>query len=209
MKTLAILGLGHLGQQIAHFAISDHHYQKVIFFDDFSKANEVNGFQILGNSDDIEFEFERNSFDELLIGIGYKHLETRMHFYERFVGEIPFGKIVHSSCWLDTTAIIHEGCVLYPMSTIDANVEINANTIINVSCTIAHDSVIGKHCFLSPRVAIAGFVKISNLCIIGINATIIDTISIVARTQIGAGTVIIMNLDINGLYVGNPQRFIR
>ena len=35
-KTLAIIGSGHLGQQIAHYAISDNHYCKVVFFDDFS-----------------------------------------------------------------------------------------------------------------------------------------------------------------------------
>ena len=36
MKTLAIIGSGDLGQQIAHYAISDGHYEKVVFFDDFS-----------------------------------------------------------------------------------------------------------------------------------------------------------------------------
>ena len=35
-KTLAIIGSGHLGQQIAHYALSDNHYEKVLFFDDFS-----------------------------------------------------------------------------------------------------------------------------------------------------------------------------
>ncbi len=34
-KTLAIIGAGHLGQQIAHFAIEDNHYSKVVFFDYF------------------------------------------------------------------------------------------------------------------------------------------------------------------------------
>ena len=46
MKTLAIIGSGHLGQQIAHYAIADNHYQKVVFFDDFSTETAINGFEI-------------------------------------------------------------------------------------------------------------------------------------------------------------------
>jgi acetyltransferase-like isoleucine patch superfamily enzyme len=58
-------------------------------------------------------------------------------------------------------------------------------------------------------VALAGFIKIEELCIIGINATIIDNISIVSKTQIGGGTVVIESVENKGLYVGNPHRFIR
>ena len=40
-KTLAIIGSGDLGQQMAHYAISDNHYEKVVFFDDFTSEKEV------------------------------------------------------------------------------------------------------------------------------------------------------------------------
>ena len=41
MKTLAIIGSGDLGQQIAHYALSDKQYDKVIFFDDFRNKNQL------------------------------------------------------------------------------------------------------------------------------------------------------------------------
>jgi sugar O-acyltransferase (sialic acid O-acetyltransferase NeuD family) len=208
-KTLAILGSGHLGQQIAHYAITDNHYNKVVFFDDFTSESSVNGFEILGKTVDIQEAFDTNIFDEIIIGIGYKHLTVRKQLFEQFYTKIPFGKIIHSSCWIDTTASINEGCVIYPSCCIDAHAVIDCNTILNVACTVAHDTSIGKHCFLSPRVALAGFIKIEELCIIGINATIIDNISIVSKTQIGGGTVVIESVENKGLYVGNPHRFIR
>jgi NADH/NAD ratio-sensing transcriptional regulator Rex len=52
-KTLAILGSGHLGQQIAHYAISDKHYDNVVFFDDYTLDKEPYGFAVLGNSNEI------------------------------------------------------------------------------------------------------------------------------------------------------------
>jgi sugar O-acyltransferase (sialic acid O-acetyltransferase NeuD family) len=208
-KTLAILGSGHLGQQIAYYAISDKHYDNVIFFDDYTSDKERDGFEIVGNTSYIEQEYNNKSFDEIIIALGYKHLSVKKELFERFQNKIPFGKIIHSSSWVDETAIIEEGCVIYPTCAIDANSIIKANTVLNIGCTVAHDTIIEKHCFLSPRVALAGFVKIEELCIVGINATIIDNITIASKTQIGGGAVVIKNINDFGLYVGNPVRFIR
>lgn len=208
-KRLAILGSGHLGQQIAHFAITDNHYDTIYFYDDFNKCDNVKGFKILGDSSKISTDFNNDIFDELIIAIGYNHLEKRQYFYEIFLGKIPFGKIIHSQTWVDDTAIIHEGCVVYPRCCIDANVKIEANTIINLAVTISHDTKIGKHCFIAPNVVVAGFVEIKERCNIGINTTIIDNVTINSNIQTGGGTVVINNIDKSGLYVGNPHRLIR
>lgn len=208
-KTLAIIGAGDLGMQIAHYAINDHHYKKVVFIDDFNEDKSINGFEIIGKTNNVESLFEDRNFDELIIGIGYKHLSKRKNFYEYFISAIPFGKIIHSSSWVDQSATVKEGCVVFPSCSLDINSLIGANSIINNGCTVAHDSVVGKHNFISPRVAIAGFVKIGDMCNLGINATIIDGITIVDETQVGGGGVVINNIQESGLYVGNPSRFIR
>ena len=202
MKTLAILGSGHLGQQIAYYAISDKHYDSVVFFDDYTSDKERDGFTILGSTNNIEEEFNNKSFDEIIIALGYKHLSVKKDLFERFQDKIPFGKIIHSSTWIDESAIIEEGCVIYPTCAIDANAVIKANTVLNTGCTVAHDTTIEKHCFLSPRVALAGFIKIEELCIVGINSTLIDNITIVSKTQIGGGSVVIKNIT-------KPQVLVR
>ncbi len=208
-KTLAIIGAGHLGKQIAHYAISDKHYDNVVFFDDVSVEKSSDGYEILGTSDAIEIEFKNKSFDKLIIGIGYKHLLVRKKLFERFDGKVPFGKIVHSTVWQDRTAEIKPGCVVYPGCVIDARSVVSENTILNLACTIAHDTIVGKHCFLSPRVALAGFINIGDSCNLGINSTVIDNITITHQTQLGAGTVVTKNIHNSGLFVGNPHKFVR
>ncbi|PBJ13878.1 acetyltransferase [Flavobacterium sp. ACN6] len=209
MKILAIIGSGDLGQQIAHYAISDGHYQKVVFFDDYNNEISINGYSIVGNSNAIVDAFSMNIFDELIIGIGYKHLSIRKALFEKFENVIPFGKIVHSSSWIDKTATVRDGCVIYPSCIIDASAIISNNTILNIGCTVSHDTIVGKHCFLSPRVALAGFINVEEMCILGINSTVIDNIHIVSETKIGGGTVVIKSINEAGLYVGNPHRLIR
>lgn len=209
IKVLAIIGSGHLGQQIAYYAISDGHFDKVVFFDDYNTDSYIKGHKILGTTCNVLNEHKKGNFTDLIIGIGYKHMLKRKLFFEKFKNIIPFASIIHSSCWVDKTAIIEEGCVIYPGCIIEPNVLIKSNTILNISCSIAHDSIIGSHSFFSPRVAIAGFVKSNECCIFGINSLVIDNINITDNVQLGAGTVVISNVDKKGLYVGNPHRYIR
>lgn len=209
MKTLAIIGSGDLGQQIAHYALSDHQYSNVVFFDDFSTEKQKNAIPIIGKTADVEKAFQLKQFDELLIGIGYKHLAEKKRIFEELKDKIPFGKLVHSTALVDPTAIIEEGSVIYPGCIIDAKAVIKENSVLNIGCTIAHDTIIGAHCFLSPRVAVAGFTIIQEQCVLGINSTIIDNINIISKTQIGAGSLVIKSIDKEGLYFGNPVRFIR
>ncbi|WP_445709940.1 acetyltransferase [Flavobacterium sp.] len=200
-KVLAILGAGELGKQIANFALNDNHYSKVCFYDDFNI-----GEKIKGNTDDLINDFDNKLFDELIIGIGYNYLKVREEKYNFLKNKIKFGKIIHSTSWVDESAIIEDGCVLYPRCIIDKNVIIKHSTILNLNCTIAHDTIIGFNCFLAPSVSIAGFVSIDNECFIGINVTIKDNIYIVSETIIGAGTVVVKNITKKGIYIGNPHK---
>jgi sugar O-acyltransferase (sialic acid O-acetyltransferase NeuD family) len=210
MKRIAIIGSGHLGQQILYHIHTDTEDQVVGFFDDFQeKGSLVKDLPVLGGKNDIPDSFQQGLFDELVIAIGYKHLDFKKQVFESFKNKIPFYTFVHSTSIVDPSAKIGSGTIIYPNCMIDQDVEIGDNVLMNISCSIAHDSVIGNHCFLSPSVSIAGFVKVSELCILGINSTIIDNISISEKVQLGGGSVVIKNISNPGLYVGNPVRFIR
>lgn len=210
MKKLAIIGSGDLGQQIAYYAAENEQFEVVCFFDDFkTKGDLINQIPVLGEIDAVFSIFEQGVFDELLIGIGYKHMALRSELFSQFENRIPFARLIHPSCFVDRSSDIEQGVVIYPGCIIDHHVRIKQNVLLNVGCCIAHDSEIGMNSFLSPRVAIAGFVTIEHSCILGINSTIIDNVRIAKQTQVGGGAVVIKSLEISGLYVGNPVRFIR
>jgi len=202
-KILAILGAGELGKQIANFALQDRHYAEVVFYDDFNVGDDI-----LGNTSQLINDYKEKKFDEFIIGIGYNHLKTRTEKYLTLKGKVKFGKIIHSTCWVDHTASIGDGCVIYPKSVLDKNVIIKDNSIINLNCTIAHDTSIGLSCFLAPTVSIAGFCSIGNECFLGIGTVIKENISIGKETIFGAASVVVKSINNKGIYVGNPAKLI-
>ncbi len=208
-KILAVIGAGHLGQQIAHIALTDEHYSKVVFFDDFKDGEKVNGHKVIGAIKDVTRAFKNEEFHELLIGIGYKHMEFRTKLFLEFKDNIPYGNIIHSTCIIDKSVVLGVGNVIYPGSILDANVELDDNILLNIGVCIAHDSKIRSHCFVSPRVALAGFVEIGEESVLGISTVVIDNITIAPRVQTGGGTLVVKNIESKGLYLGSPARYIR
>lgn len=209
MKSLGIIGAGELGRQIANFAVQDGHYSSVFFFDDFALTPEVNGIKVLGKAEDILVAFNENTIHEIVIGIGYKHIDKRKELYDMWSNRIPFGKIIHSTCIVDTSAIIKAGSILYPNTVIDKNVVVEENVLLNLSCTISHDATIGKHSFLAPSVTIAGFTHIGDSCFLGVSTTVIDNIEVGNNISTGGGCVVTENITEKGLYIGCPAKLHR
>ena len=207
MKRLAIIGSSDLAKQITHLAISDNHYHIVGCFDDFQiKGNYKNNLQILGNIDSIEDCFNQEVFDHLIIGIGYKHMDFRNELFTRFENTIPFGTIIHSSAFIDKSALIGKGTVIYPGCTIDMGAEIGGNSILYNGCNIAHNSIIQNHSILSPGVNIAGFCIIGENANLGIGSIISDNLTITKNVRTGAGTVVVKSITESGLYIGIPAK---
>lgn len=208
MNRLAIIGAGDLGELIAHHAHNDKHYEVVGFYDDFKDSDaSVSKFKVLGKLNNIEKDFNDGIFDCLMVGIGYKFMVFRKNIFQKYYTRIPFGNVIHTSSYIDSSVILGEGIFILPGCTIDKDVILGNNVLVNTAAIIAHDSEIRAHSFISPAANIAGKTIIDECCIIGINATIIDNLRIAPFTQIAGGSVVIKSIDISGLYAGIPAQF--
>lgn len=212
MKKIVIVGAGDLGKQICHY-IQDIKNLKVIgFLDDFAnKGHQVmDGIQVIGKVTEIEELHKAHAFDEVVIGIGYKHLELRKILFNSLKEKgLTFSKIIHPTSYIDRDAIIEEGAVLFPNCHIDKGSRISSNSLLNIGCSVAHDSTVGPNSFLGPRVNFAGFIKAQGMNFFGIGTIVIDNVVIAEGVKTGGGTVVVKNLDSSGLYVGVPAKRIK
>ena len=207
MKKLAILGAGHLGQQILHHCNDSNNYTPVCFFDDSKdKGKFINGLLVIGSFEDVITNYNNGLFDCIIIAVGYLHYDTRLYLYNKFYAIIPFASILHSSSYIDSSWRIGNGVFIYPGCILDSNVCIEDNVIINIGCKIAHDSLIKKHTILAPGVNIAGFVQIGESIHLGIGTVVIDNITICNNVKTGGGSVVINNINEPGLFYGIPAK---
>lgn len=208
LRKLAIIGSGDLGEQLAWHATNDNHYDVVGFFDDYAEAGTIkHNRTILGKIDDALSCYHQGLFDELIIAIGYRHFNQRQAIFDRFSAEIPMGRILHSSAYIDAAACVGKGVVVFPGCVVDMKAVLHDNVLLNAGTVVAHDTVIGAHSFLSPGVKVAGFVNVGKCVSLGIGTSVVDNLTISDFVRTGAGAVVTKDLTEAGLYLGVPATF--
>jgi|TARA_R100000455_G_scaffold26688_1_gene15536 sugar O-acyltransferase (sialic acid O-acetyltransferase NeuD family) len=96
---------------------------------------------------------------------------------------------------------IGENCFILEDNTIQPFVTIGDNVTLLSSNHIGHHSTVENHCFISSQGVVSGGVRVEEQCFLGVNSTLRDGITIGARSVIGAGAVILGNVDPEGVYI--------
>ena len=208
MKRLAIVGAGALGQQIAQHVRQCRAYAVVGFFDDTIPAGTPTSYgPVLGPVAAAAGSFAQGLFEEILLGIGYRHLARRQQLYEELAPQIPFGQFVHSAAYVDASACLAPGVFVSPGCVLELNVRLEANVFAYTGCLIAHDTEVGPHAFLAPGVRLAGRVRVGSGCFLGIGTTVTENCELAANVRTGANTTVLKSL-VAGTYVGSPARLL-
>lgn len=116
---------------------------------------------------------------------------------------------IHPSAIISQSARIGEGTVVMPNVVINANAVIGKQCIINTSSVVEHDNNIGDFAHISVGAKLGGMVKIGKHTWIGIASTVSNNISICDNCMIGAGAVVIKDVNESGTYAGVPARRIK
>jgi acetyltransferase-like isoleucine patch superfamily enzyme len=142
------------------------------------------------------------------------------------IQNVQFGKNVRviEPCNL-YNCFIGDDCFVGPFVEIQQNAVIEHDTKIQSHCFICEMVTIGHHCFIGHGVMFvndvftngkpAGGNKslwkrtiIGNYVNIGSNATILP-VNICDGAVIGAGAVVTKNIEVPGVYVGNPAKLLK
>lgn len=206
-NTCVIVGAGTYGQVYAAY-LSEHY--KVLGFidDDPSLANEwVAGIRVLGNS---EYLFnEVSSSHAVFVPLGENQIRSEFLINLRNSGfDTPSfihpQTIIHSSVQVGNAVYILPGTIIMPHTVLEDNV------MVSVGVNIAHHVHVGRGSFFSQGCNIGASILIGDYAYFGIGSTIMTGISKVGRNSlIGAGTVVIRDVEDQAVMVGNPAKFLR
>jgi sugar O-acyltransferase (sialic acid O-acetyltransferase NeuD family) len=198
MNRLIIIGAGGHGKVIADAALKIG-YTNICYIDDYAKGN-VMSFPIISTSADIE-RLNDGSTD-FIIGIGNN--AVRKTIAETY--NINWVSIVHPSAQIAFNVKIGKGTVVMANAVVNVCTTIGEHCIINTGAIVEHDNIIENYAHISPNVALGGTVRVGAGSHIGIGATVKNNTEICSDCTIGAGAVVVKNINEPGTYVGVPVR---
>jgi acetyltransferase-like isoleucine patch superfamily enzyme len=127
----------------------------------------------------------------------------------RFI-RLPSGELIRMIH--QGNVVIEPGCEIGPYSVIHAgtldSTVIHEGVQVGSSCTIGHNAEIGKHSLLTVRVSIGGSSKIGARCFLGMGSTVKNQVKICDDTMIGAGGLVVRDIEKPGVYAGFPVKYI-
>ncbi len=107
-----------------------------------------------------------------------------------------------------TDTIIGEGTVISANAVINSCSKIGEHCIINTNCSVEHDNVIKSFSHISVGTMLGGNVTVGMETWVGIGATVKNGVTICDNCLIGAGAVVVKDIDSPGTYIGVPAKYV-
>ena len=197
-ENVIVIGAGGHGKVIADIIKKSGDMVSGFLDDNPSLSDTFMGYPILGSTDVFE-DFKKCQF---VIAIGDAVIREKIT--EKLDGVKWYTAIYPSSVISDIGVSIGEGTVIMANVVINTGTIIGKHCIINSGAIIEHDNKIDDFVHVSVGAKLAGTVTIGKGTWIGIGVSVSNNISICADCMVGAGGVVIRNIEKAGTYVGVP-----
>ncbi len=173
-------------------------------------GEEILGYKIIGNEEDLPVIMEKFPDTQFFIAIGDNWIRNKVHYkILTNYSKANFISAIHPSAQIGKNVSIGLGAVIMAGAVVNSDSQIGDFTIINTNSSLDHDSVMGDFSSLAPNVAVGGNVNIGCFSAISIAATIIHGLKIGEHTIVGAGSLVLKDLDPKYVYYGIPANKIR
>lgn len=199
---LSILGASGHGKMVAETA--ELLGYECVFFDDSYPEKQSNGmWSIVGTSTEL---YERLSeFSGVAVAIGNNAIRAKKFTELKNLGaSLPC--FIHPKAVVSQYAEIGEGSVVFAGVVVNAFTRVGASAILNTSCTLDHDCQLGNAVHVSPGAHLAGGVIVADYAWLGIGASVKQLVSIGSNAMIGAGAVVLKDVPVDSIVVGNPAK---
>ena len=186
-----------LNEEIEIIAFLDDNYKKL-------KYKKIFGIPIIGDLNKIEDLYKKGYL--FVIAIGNNHIRKKI--FERY-NKLKYYTVIHPKAIIAKEVLIGEGTVIMANVVINSYSVIGKQCILNTASVIEHDNILANYVHISPNATLCGEVHVNNCSWVGATSVIKQQISIGENVIIGAGPVVIDDIEGNCTVVGNPGRIIK
>lgn len=210
MKNIVIIGAGGVGRETSLIIQQINELEptwNLIGFIDDNKDNwgkVINGYSVIGGIDSLEF-----LTPDTYVLIAIANYEVKKKIVNKINNKLKFATIIHPKVWVHDYMTIGEGTIIYEGAILTANIEIGNHVIISPKCGVGHDSIIKDYVSLLWNVNVSGNDIIEEGVMMGSGSTVIQGKKIGKGSNIGAGAVVIEDVDSFSTAIGVPAKVIR
>lgn len=119
-----------------------------------------------------------------------------------------FYSLIHPTAIIGHNVTLGIGAIVCPYCILTNDIAIGDFVFMNTNSTVGHDSRIGDYTSINGKVEITGNSEVGSECIFGVGAKLIPGRKIANGATVGAGSVVIRNVNSAKTVFGNPAKSI-
>ncbi|MCC8145751.1 MAG: acetyltransferase [Bacteroidales bacterium] len=171
-------------------------------------GKSILGYKVIGTDDDIP-KYVNDALFLVTVGqIKNSSLRIKIHREIEKAGGV-LATVISPTAQISKYASLGEGTVVMHKAVINVDTKIGRGCIINTFSNIEHDVSIGNYTHISTGAMINGDCRIGNSVFIGSQSVVSNGIFIVDESIVSAGAFVNKNIEIPGIYLGNPIQKIK
>lgn len=128
---------------------------------------------------------------------------ARRSVAERFPNA-RWASVLHPQAYINPTARIGLGTVVFPGAIIGADVILGNHVIVSGNTTVGHDAVIDDYAHVAPGVQIGGEARVGRAAMLGIGSVVCPKVHVGEDAVLGAGAVAVKNIPAGCRAFGVP-----
>ncbi|MCR9083196.1 MAG: hypothetical protein NXH89_12305 [Cyclobacteriaceae bacterium] len=181
------------------------------FINDFEKGKEINGYPVLGGTDD---------FNKLLNSSENYHFVYAIHMIGRNIKSeevfksmnIPFNRlatIVHHTAFIANNAILEPGVFVMSNCYVGPASKIGYCSLLMSNALIGHNTNIGPLCHFSVGSIVSSYVNIGKVSDVTLGAKVLEKRTIGNYAVAGANSLITNDIPDYEIHIGSPAKYFK
>lgn len=119
---------------------------------------------------------------------------------------LPYTRLIHPTAYISPLASLGQGVFVGANSVVGPGADLGQHVFVNRGVTIGHDTAIGAFSRVQPGSNLGGLSRLGRGVTVAIGATLLERLVVGDGAFIGAGAVVIDDVEPRALMLGVPAR---
>lgn len=188
---------------------NDLEWEVAGFLNDFELGKTINGYPVLGGTDDTEKFLKEDFYFMYAIHIIGRNVKCEEVFLKMNIPDYRFATIIHKTAFVANNAVLEPGVFAMSNTYIGPAAHIGKCTLIMANALIGHNTSVGPLCHFSVGSITSSYVTIGKVSDVTLGAKVLEKRKIGDYAIAGANSLITHDIPDYEIHIGSPAKFLK
>jgi sugar O-acyltransferase (sialic acid O-acetyltransferase NeuD family) len=188
---------------------NDPEWQVAGFLNDFEKGKKINGYPVLGGTDEISKFLKEDYYFMYAIHMIGRNVKSEEIFIRMNIPIGRFATIIHNSAFVANDATLEPGVFIMANCYVGPKTSLGQCTLMMANSLIGHHTMVGPLCHFSLGSITGSYITIGKVADVAMGARVLEKRKIGNYAVAGANALITRDIPDYEIHIGSPAKFIR